>query len=519
MFRTLRNLGRLIGIARTLARHDALFPFAELGAPALALSLARRLWGPGRAPPERRPGQRLAAALQALGPSFIKLGQALSTRPDLVGPELADDLSELRDRLPPFPGAEARAEVSRELGKPLDELFSSFDEEAVAAASIAQVHFAVTAAGEEVAVKVLRPGIEAAFRRDLELLDWLAEGVERTRPDLRRLRPVDAVRTFAETVDLEMDLRFEAAAASELRDNRGDDESFRVPVVDWQRTSRRVLTLERIAGIPIDHREALQAAGHDLEAIVAKLVGAFLTQAFGDGFFHADLHPGNLFIDEAGNIGAVDFGIMGRLDRKTRRYVAELLLAFLTADYRRAAEVHFEAGYVPPSKSVDAFAQACRSIAEPILGRPVKEVSMGRLLAQLFEVTRTFEMTTQPQLLLLQKTMMVAEGVGRSLAPEVNMWELARPILEHCMRESLGPEARLRDAAEDTAALARRFPALIEKAEQATALLADGGLKLHPDTARQIAAEQARRRRPLYLLLWVTVLLLVLLLALALNRS
>jgi ubiquinone biosynthesis protein len=513
VFRSLRNLGRLLGIARTLARHDALFPFAELGAPAMALRLASRLWG-GKAPIEGRPGQRLAAALQALGPSFIKLGQALSTRPDLVGAELADDLSELRDRLPPSPGAEARAEVGRELGKPLDELFASFEDQPVAAASIAQVHFAVTSAGDEVAVKVLRPGIEAAFRRDLELLRWLAEGAERTQPDLRRLKPVDAVGTFAETVDLEMDLRFEAAAASELGDNRGDDQSFHVPAVDWQRTSRRVLTLERISGIPIDDRAALVAAGHDPEAIIAKLVGAFLEQAFRDGFFHADLHPGNLFIDAAGNIVAVDFGIMGRLDRNTRRYVAELLLAFLTADYRRAAEVHFEAGYVPGSKSVDAFAQACRSIAEPILGRPVNEVSMGRLLAQLFEVTRTFDMETQPQLLLLQKTMVVVEGVARSLAPEVNMWEIARPILALCMRESLGPEARVREAAEGTAALARRFPALMEKAEQATGLVAEGGLKLHPDTARQIAAEQARRRRPLYLLLWLTAILLLLVLAL-----
>ena len=515
MFRSVRHVGRLLRIIRTLVRHDALFLLEAAGAPAPALGLARKLWGGGaKAHASTRPGQSLALALQALGPSFIKLGQALSTRSDLVGQEIADDLSQLRDRLPPFPGDQARATVSAELGKPLDELFSSFDDKPVAAASIAQVHFAITTEGGEVAVKVLRPGIEAAFQRDLDLFYWLAEQVERARPPLRRLRPMDTVRTFAEAVDFEMDLRFEAAAASELAERCGEDAGFHVPAVDWQRTSRRVLTLERVPGIPIGDSETLAAAGHDLEQIVAKLIRAFLTQALRDGFFHADLHPGNLFVDEAGNIGAVDFGIMGRLDRKTRRYVAELLLAFLSADYRRAAEVHFEAGYVPDTKSVDTFAQACRSIGEPILGRPVKEISMGRLLAQLFEITKTFDMETQPQLLLLQKTMVVAEGVGRDLSPESNMWELARPLLEECVRDTLGAEARVRDAAEGTAALARRLPALLEKAERATGIVADGALKLHPETAREIAAEQARRRRPLQVLLWLTVISLLLVLVL-----
>ncbi len=515
MFRSVRNIGRLLRIARTLARHDALFALEAAGAPGPALGLARRLWGTGaKAKDDARPGQRLALALQALGPSFIKLGQALSTRPDFIGPEIAGDLSLLRDRLPPFAGEEARTTVGAELDKPLAELFSWFADEPVAAASIAQVHFAVTSEGDEVAVKVLRPGIEAAFRRDLDLLEWLAETAERARPELRRLKPRETVRTFAETVDREMDLRLEAAAASELAENCGSETGFHVPAVDWQRTSRRVLTLERIPGIPIGDRDALLAAGHDPGAIVAKLIRAFLDQAFGDGFFHADLHPGNLFVDEAGNIGAVDFGIMGRLDRKTRAYIAQLLLAFLTADYRRAAEIHFEAGYVPATKSVDAFAQACRSIAEPIMGRPAKDISLGRLLAQLFEITKTFEMETQPQLLLLQKTMMVAEGVARELSPETNMWEIARPLLEARVEEALGAEARLREAAEHTAALARRLPSLLEKAERASGIIAEGGLKLHPETAREIAREQARRRRPLQVLLWVAVLLLLALLAL-----
>ena len=515
MFRSLRNIGRLVRIARTLARHDALFPFEAAGAPAAALGLARRLLGRGaEARGTARPGQRLALALQALGPSFIKLGQALSTRSDLIGSEIAGDLSLLRDRLPPFPAERARATVAAELERPLDELFSSFADEPVAAASIAQVHFAVTSDGDEVAVKVLRPGIEAAFRRDLELFEWLAETAERARPELRRLKPRETVRTFAETVALEMDLRLEAAAASELAESCGPEAGFHVPKVDWQRTSRRVLTLERVPGIPISDRQALLAAGHDPGEIVAKLIRAFLTQAFRDGFFHADLHPGNLFVDEAGDIGAVDFGIMGRLDRNTRRYVAELLLAFLTADYRRAAEVHFEAGYVPATKSTDAFAQACRAIAEPILGLPVKDISMARLLAQLFEITKTFDMETQPQLLLLQKTMVVVEGVARELSPETNMWEIARPLLETCVEDALGAEARVREAAERTAALVRRLPALLEKTERAAGVVAGGGLRLHPDTASEIALQQARRRRPLQVLLWVAVILLLAVLAL-----
>ena len=503
MPRTLRNLGRLLAIARTLARHDALFPFAALGAPALVLRLARRLWGrPAADSADRRPGQRLALALQGMGPSFIKLGQALSTRADLVGREIADDLSGLRDRLPPFSGSEARATVAAELGQPVEDLFATFDEAPVAAASIAQVHFATTTEGEEVAVKVLRPGIEAAFRRDLDLFFWLAENAERLRPELHRLKPMETVRAFAETVEQEMDLRLEAAAASELAES-GVEENFHIPAVDWRRTSRRVLTTARVGGIPISDIDALRAAGHDLGDIAAKLINAFLRQALGRGFFHADLHPGNLFVDEAGDIGAVDFGIMGRLDRGTRRYVAELLLAFASADYRRAAEVHFEAGYVPASKSVDAFAQACRSIAEPILGLPAEEISVGRLLAQLFEVTRTFDMETQPQLLLLQKTMVVAEGVGRELAPETNMWEIARPVLEVCVAESLSAEALMRDAAEGTAALARRIPALVAKAE--------GGIKLHPETVDAIAAAQGSRRRPMLTLLWLAAVLLLLL--------
>jgi ubiquinone biosynthesis protein len=477
MLRSARNIARLVRIARTLARHDALFPLEQLGVAPALIAAVGLIWR-RRVGKDKRPGERLAASFEALGPSFIKLGQALATRPDLMGEEAAADLSSLQDRLPPFAGAEARATIEAQLGAPVGELYESFEDVPVAAASIAQVHFAVTkggtgdgneGAGEEVAVKVLRPGIEDAFARDLDLFHWLAGLAALARPDLRRLKPVEIVDAFAETVRVEMDLRMEAAAASELAENFVGDPGFRVPRVDWRRTAQRVLTLERIAGIRIDDRKALVAAGRDPDKVLENASRTFFRQVFRDGFFHADQHPGNMFVAEDDSIIAVDFGIMGRLDRRTRAYLADMLLGFLTADYRMVAEVHFRAGYVPADKSVDAFTQACRAIAEPIMGRPLSEISLARLLGLLFQVTETFEMETQPQLLLLQKTMLVTEGVGRTLNPAVNMWELARPLIEDWMRESRGPEARVRTAAADISQAVERLPSIMADAEAALA--------------------------------------------------
>ena len=514
MLSTLRHLGRLIGIARILARQDALtFPLELLGTPAPLTWLARRYTGwQLRRPVGGRPGERLAAAFYALGPSFIKLGQALSVRPDLVGQALADDLAGLRDRLPPFSGAEARVAIAAELGRPVAELFASFDERPVAAASIAQVHFATIDDGREVAVKILRPGIEAAFRRDLALFYWLAGIAERLLPEFRRLRPVDVVDTLANAVTLEMDLRLEAAAASELAANFHGDPEFRVPAVDWARTGRRVLTLARVQGTAIDNREALIGAGHDISALAGKVIRVFLKQALRDGFFHADLHHGNLFVASDGVIEAVDFGIMGRLDLPTRRFMADMLAAFFTGDYRRAAQVHFDAGYVPASKSVEAFAQACRSIGEPILGRPVNEISIGRLLAQLFQITETFAMQTQPHLLLLQKTMVTVEGVARSLDPAINFWTAAEPVIEEWSREHLSPEARLRDAAAGLGEMIQRLPGVVTAIERAAAQVAERGLRLDPDSLRRLASEQARQRRPLTIALWAMIVVGVILL-------
>ena len=503
MIRNFRNLARLLGIARRLARHDALFPLERLGAVPVLTELAHLLW---RSDATGRPGKRLAVALQGMGPTPIKIGQALSTRPDLVGEDVAADLSDLQDRLPAFAAADARATIESELGAPVADLFSEFEDSPMAAASIAQVHGAVTTDGRQVAVKVLRPGIEAAFSRDLDLLYWFAEIVERAHPGWRRLRPRDVVSTFYQSVQVEMDMSLEAAAAAELRENLTADDGFCVPSVDWRRTARRVLTCERVGGIPIDERDKLLDAGHDLDAIIGKAARAVFNQVFRDGFFHADLHPGNLFVDAQGAIVAVDFGIMCRLDRKTRRYLAEMLLGFLTRDYRRVAEVHFEVGYVPSNRSIDAFIQACRSIGEPILGRAANEISIAQLLAHLFRITETFAMETQPKLLLLQKNLLLAEGLGRRLNPEINIWQLAQPLIEAWAVENLGPEARFRDGVAEGLDALHKLPRLASEAEAALAGLSNGGLKLHPDTVTRLAKNN-RRGSALPWIILVTILL------------
>ncbi len=499
MFRALRNLFRLFRIVRTLGRHDALFLLRVINLGGL-VPLLRLVFWPRRAARRMRPGERIAAALQDLGPAFIKFGQTWSTRPDLIGPEIAADLASLRDRLTPFPTSLAIATIERELGKPLATIFSAFGEP-VAAASIAQVHYAVTSDGREVAVKVLRPGIEQRFQRDIDLFFWLAGIAERNVPAMQRLKPVAVVQKFAEGTIIEMDLTLEAAAADEVGENFTGDPTYQVPAVDWERTSQRVLTLQRVSGISIADHAAMAAAGVDSQVVVRNLLWGFLHQVFRDGFFHGDMHPGNLFVDTEGNILAVDFGIMGRLDLQSRRYLADLMLAFLTRDYRRVAEVHFEAGYVPAHKSLDAFAQACRAIGEPVLGRPAHEVSIARLLGQLLRTTETFAMETQPQLLLLQKTMVVAEGVARSLDANVVFWELAQPVIEEWMWETLGPAARIRDTFTSGMDMARRLPEMVNTAEKVFADASAHGVRLHDDSLRTIMADNRRRDRRIQLLL------------------
>jgi ubiquinone biosynthesis protein len=440
--RPIVHVWRLLKWGRVLARHGALRGIErDSNTPPQVRRLARIARFGANVP--RVP--TYATAFQELGPAAIKFGQALATRPDLVGAEAAHDLQQLQDNLPPAPFEQVRLAIQQGLEKPLDEVFSSIDEEPVGAASIAQVHRAVTSDGKLVAVKVLRPNIEEDFARALETYDWAAAQVEGMGRDASRLRPRAVVAQFRQWTARELDLRREAASASELRENLVAESGFYVPAIDWTRTSRRVMTLEWIDGIKLTDRDALVEAGHDLKALAATLVRAFLRQSVIDGFFHADLHQGNLFALPDGRLAAIDFGIMGRIDRQARMWLAEILYGLLTGNYRRVAEIHFEAQYVPRHHNVEEFATALRAVGEPIRGLPVKDISIGQMLDGLFTITRDFDMPTQPHLLLLQKTMVMEEGVAHALDPDINMWETAEPFLREWVRGELGPEAALAD--------------------------------------------------------------------------
>ncbi len=467
MLTNLRNSARLFSIGWTLARYDALFGLEALNVSPMLLWLCRRVARPHKG---LRPGQRLSLALQALGPSFIKAGQALSTRPDLIGDTLARDLTELQDRLPAFDSRLAIDTIEQELGAPIRELFTQFEDTPVAAASIAQVHFATTPDGREVAVKILRPGIEQKFAADIALMRWVAERIEKRLPHLRRLKPRAVVETFANTIQLELDLRFEAAAADELRENSRDDKDFYVPTIDWQRTARRVMVSERIRGISAGDIEGLKAAGIDLTATMEKAARAFFNQVFRDGFFHADMHPGNLFVLPDGRLAPVDFGIMGRIDHANQLILAQILWSFLQGDYMRVAVLHREAGWIPAHVDVHQFAQASRAVGTPIMGKAMNEISVGRLFGQLITIAQTFEMEAQPHLLLLQKTMVTAEGVGRGLNPNVNMWQLSEPLIRDWAKKHLSKPAQakavageLLEALRDAPRVLRQIKELIER--------------------------------------------------------
>ncbi|MCT8972105.1 2-polyprenylphenol 6-hydroxylase [Microbaculum marinisediminis] len=511
MFSSIVHLSRLARAGWALTREGAfaLVDPTDLPAgPAMAIRLGRLL---GAVVGRRNPQDaRLAAAFSRLGPSWIKLGQFLATRRDLVGDAIASDLSQLQDRLPPFSDAVARNAIKAALGRPVEDAFDEFGPP-VAAASIAQVHKAQADEGS-LAVKVLRPGIERRFRRDLDTFFFAAHTIERIDPEARRLRPVDTVEILDRSVTIEMDLRMEAAAISEIAENTAEDPGFRVPKVDWSRSAKRVMTLEWIDGIPIADRDALEEAGHDLKRLGALVMQSFLRHALRDGFFHADMHPGNLFIDDEGNLVAVDFGIMGRLGPKERRFLAEILWGFIRRDYHRTAEVHFEAGYVPDIHSVDDFAQALRAIGEPLRDRTASEISMARLLTQLFEVTELFDMKTRPELLLLQKTMVVVEGVARHLDPELDMWTTSEPIVGEWIRKNLGPEGALHSAAEGAGNLGRLLlaaPELLVRGERIAAGLATmarDGFHLDRESVEAIAAAEARRTRSGRVALWISAL-------------
>ncbi|GHF12804.1 putative protein kinase UbiB [Kordiimonas sediminis] len=466
MIRTLRFLLQLFGLAARMRRYGAIRSLTHIEmVPRWAPTTLRILtfYIPRKVSLPDDDGERLAAALAGMGPAYIKLGQTLATRPDVIGHKLAKGLTALQDRLPPFSGALAIDIIETELGGTLADHFSSFETDAIAAASIAQVHKAVTTDGQAVAVKVRRPGIEGRFKKDIALFDWLATLAETHVPTAKRLRLRSVVDKLRETVSQEMDMRIEGAAATELSQNMKGESGYRVPVIDWARTGSMVLTLEWVDGIRLADSEKLQAAGHDLEYLGERVVQVFLKQAVRDGYFHADLHQGNLIVEEDGTIVAIDFGIMGRLSKKERRFLAEILYGFIMRDYRRVAEVHFDAGYVPREQSVEEFSVALRAIADPILDLPVEEISAGALLAQLFATTERFKMQTQPQLLLLQRTMVMAEGMALHLNPKTNMWQTSRPVLEGWIRDNLSPEARLADFIVSLPRLLERLPTTLER--------------------------------------------------------
>jgi ubiquinone biosynthesis protein len=457
------NLWRLIRTGATFERTGAMkLALEAMEVPPRLRLLARVLGWPFRflgyrGDPALPPVTR---ALTALGPAYIKFGQVLSTRPDVVGVELSDQLKVLQDKLPPFDLATAQATVSAELGRPVGLLFSDFSEP-VAAASIAQVHRArVAASGEEVAVKVLRPGIERAFRRDIDAFYFAAGLIELLSPASRRLRPTDVIAHFEIVVTGELDLRLESAAASEFAVNTAKDAGFAVPTPLWHLSSRRVMTLGWAEGIPLGDVAAIKAAGHDCQALAARVLQLFLSHALRDGFFHADMHQGNLKVAANGDLIAYDFGIMGQIDAYTRRVYAEILMGFIRRDYVRVAEVHFEAGYVPRDRDINEFARALRAVGEPIAGMDANQISMAHLLSYLFEVTERFGMQTRTELILLQRTMVVVEGVARSLDAHINIWDVARPVVEDYIRTNIGPQALLRDLVKTVQVLGRFGPKL-----------------------------------------------------------
>ncbi|MHA6722448.1 2-polyprenylphenol 6-hydroxylase [Sphingomonas sp. RS2018] len=456
------HLWRLLKWGRILARHGALRGIErDPNTPASVRRLTRIARLGARVPKV----PRYADAFQAIGPAAIKLGQTLSTRADLIGEEAAHDLLRLQDSLPPLPFDQIRAAIEASFGRPLDYYFSEIGEQPIGAASIAQVHRAVTTDGRIVAVKVLRPGVEAEFARAIATYEWAAAQLEALGGEVQRLRPRLVIESFKRWTARELDLRREGASASELAESMEAEPDFHVPAIDWQRTTGKVLTLEWVDGIKLSDRAALVAAGYDLPAMAKLLVRSFLRQAISEGFFHADMHQGNLFALPGSRIAAIDFGIMGRIDRRARVWLAEILYGLITGDYARVAEIHFEAGYVPAHHDVAEFATALRAVGEPMRGLPVKDMSVGAMLDGLFNITRDFDMQTQPHLLLLQKTMVVVEGVATRLDPDINMWETSGPFVKEWIRTELGPEAWAADRIINDLKTLARLPDLVRNIE------------------------------------------------------
>ena len=484
----LRVIVRLIEIQRALLRHglDDFVRATHLYRPLrFIFYLSPGLWFERRRKASR--GERIRLALEELGPVFVKFGQAVSTRRDLLPADIADELAKLQDRVPPFPGAEARAIIERALGRPVSEAFSAFNESPLAAASIAQVHVALLPDGREVVVKVLRPDMRAVIDRDLEVLHALAALAERYWRESRRLRPAEVVNEYEKTILDELDLMREAANAAQLKRNFAGSKLLYVPEVFWDYCRVNVMVMERIHGVPISDMTRLRAAGTDFKKLAESGVQIFFTQVFRHNFFHADMHPGNIFVlvDDPSQprYAAVDFGIVGSLDPRDQQYLAQNFLAVFERDYRRVAVLHVESGWVPAGTRIDEMESAVRTVCEPVLDRPLKDISFGTILLRLFEISRRFNMTVQPQLILLQKTLLNVEGLGRELYPELDVWSNASPILREWMRERTSPRHAwriLRDHLPEILELARVLPGLVKGALERVRA---GNFKLRLDAA------------------------------------
>ena len=496
-----KRIVKLFQIARKLSTSGAVETINELHKLPTTLNLFFNIMSIGsyaKSLDKKLPaGEKLCSALEGMGTTFIKLGQFLATRPDIIGEHLAKNLEKLQDKVPAFDLYEAKKIIKKEIGETYYKNISEISEP-IAAASIAQVHLAEINEDnlkKQVAIKILRPDIEKLFNEELDALMLFAYVIENSFSKAKRLKLVEVVHLLREITNIEMDLRFEAAAANELYENTKNDQGFNVPKIYWNYTTKKILTLDKVEGFSIREYEKLDEAGVNLKKLAENLIKFFLKQAVRDGFFHGDMHQGNLFVDRKGNIIPVDFGIMGRLDKNNRKFLAEILYGFIQRDYRKVAEVHFQAGLVPQDASKDEFAQALRSVGEPIFGQSIKDISGGNLLAQLFEITEKFNMATQPALLLLQKTMVVVEGVARRLYPETNIWEVSRPVLEDWLKDVKSPKSTFDTALNTSSEIIKRIPDLpkiMDRADYALKLMAEGKLNLSMGTNKNLEMEQMR---------------------------
>lgn len=479
----LKEISRLITIQKTLIRYGLdEIAFASNSSRSVRILFYLFPWNWfGRKHGPR--GERLRCALEDLGPIFIKFGQILSTRRDFLPEDVAQEFSKLQDRVPPFPGEQARTIIEDAFGKKIDEIFLEFDETPLASASIAQVHAAKMKDGREMIVKVVRPDVEEIIRRDLGLMYFLAEKAERYTVDGRRLGPVNVIAEFEKTLLGELDLMREAANASQLRRNFADSDKLYVPEVCWDLTHKNVMVMERISGIPVDDIESLKAAGVDLKWLAETGVEIFFTEVLRDSFFHADMHPGNIFVSppepgKPAKIMVVDFGIMSSLSKFDQRYLAENFMAFLDRDYRRVAELHVESGWVPAGTRIDEFEFAIRTVCEPLFDRSLTEISFGTMLLRLFQTARQFGMVIMPQLLLLQKTLVNIEGLGRQLYPELDIWKTARPLFEYWMHDRLGVRGLAKGLKENLPRWLDRLPDLPNKTIDIIEKIRDGKIQV-----------------------------------------